>query len=91
MVDDRQPAGFFSEDNGNKSAMRLMSFMALLAAILFGLITVVQCGAGEGDGGVTPGVWITLVFLLAAFAPKALQKFAEEKLPALPPIKPGDG
>ena len=72
------PAGFFQEDNGNQSSMRLMSFVALIAAIIFGLLTVL--GAGGGASG--NGIYITSGFLLAAFAPKAVQKFAEN----LPPI-----
>ena len=67
-------AGFFEEDNGKKSSMRLMSFTALLASILFGLLTLSFAGAGPD------GVYITFGFLLAAFAPKTLQKFAEQKV-----------
>jgi len=71
-----QPVGFFQEDNGNRSSMRLMSFAALIAAIVFGLITTLGVGSGP------EGIYITFGFLLAAFAPKALQKFAESQ--ALP-------
>ena len=70
-----KPVGFFDEDNGNKSSMRLMSFTALIAAIMFGALTTL--GVGEGQ----EGIYITIAFLLAAFAPKALQKFAETKIP----------
>ncbi len=63
-----------TDDNGNISSMRIMSFMALIAAIVFGALTI-NMGAGTDQG-----VYITFGFLLAAFAPKALQKFAEIKI-----------
>ena len=68
-------AGVFSEDNGNSSAMRVMCFMSLLASMGFGTITIIMSGAN-----VVHGVYITMAFLLGAFAPKALQKFAEQKI-----------
>ncbi len=64
-----KPVGFFDEDNGNKSPMRLMSFTALIAAIIFGALTTLGVGGGQ------EGIYITFGFLLAAFAPKAHQKF----------------
>ncbi|HSF74233.1 MAG TPA: hypothetical protein VLA84_10590 [Microcoleus sp.] len=62
-------AEFLQEDNGNYSAMRAMSFIALIAAIVFGGITITSNNA--------EGKYITTSFLVAAFAPKAVQKFAE--------------
>ncbi|MEG4861423.1 hypothetical protein QUB75_29095 [Microcoleus sp. K1-B6] len=62
-------AEFFQENNGNYSAMRAMSFIALIAAIVFGVITINSKNAD--------GKYITTSFLVAAFAPKAVQKFAE--------------
>jgi len=44
--------------------------MSLLAAIAFGGLTILMKTS-------EPGVYITMGFLLGAFAPKALQKFAE--------------
>ena len=58
------PVGFLAEDNGNLSSMRLMSFCSLGAAIVFGLLTVL--GKGGGDG-------ITMVFLTAALKSEALK------------------
>ena len=69
--------GYLEDDRGNPSSMRLMSVIALLASIAFGLLTVLSCNGQEG----LPGVYLTVAFLLAAFAPKALQKFAELKFP----------
>jgi hypothetical protein len=60
---------FFQEDNGKYSTMRAMSFIALIAAIVFGVITLL-----DND---SEGKYITTAFLVAAFAPKAVQKFAE--------------
>lgn len=56
--------------------MRLMSMVALLAAIAFGLITLIHDQANAANG-----LYLTASFLIAAFAPKALQKFAEAKFP----------
>ena len=69
--------GFFSEDNGSKSSMRLMSFIALMAAIAFGFLTILNPAKAVNG---TDGIYITFGFLLSAFAPKAIQKFAETKI-----------
>ena len=60
------------EDNAGKpSAMRAMSFISLAAGIVFGYMTI---------GNPTPeATQITFVFVLGAFAPKAIQKFLEKK------------
>lgn len=60
-----------------KSNMRLMSFMALLASLVFGTITLLHPAAVQD----LDGLYLTFGFLLGAFAPKALQKFAESKVP----------
>jgi intracellular septation protein A len=49
--------------------MRAMSFIALIAAIVFGAITIISNDS--------EGKYITTAFLVAAFAPKAVQRFAE--------------
>ena len=67
--------GFLEDHQGNSSSMRLMSFTALLAAIAFGVITLYKFG-GEMSWD---GLYLTTAFLIAAFAPKSLQKFAEAK------------
>ena len=69
--------GYLEDDHGNPSSMRLMSVVALLASICFGLLTI-QHPAANKDAN---GLYITIAFLLAAFAPKALQKFVEGKFP----------
>ena len=67
------PQGFMKEDNGSYSSMRLMSFVALISAIVFGSISLV---ASDSQGNV--GINLTYSFLVAAFTPKAVQKFAED-------------
>lgn len=62
-------AEFFQGDNEKYSTMRAMSFIALIAAIVFGAITITSNDS--------EGKYITTAFLVAAFAPKAVQKFAE--------------
>lgn len=66
----------FQEDNGNTSMMRVMCFIAEMAAIACGLITLLSSGADK-----TVGLYLTGIFVCAAFAPKAVQKFLEQKIP----------
>jgi len=54
--------------------MRAMSIVVLLCAVGFGVFTLADPTVGE------TGVYITFGFLLAAFAPKALQTFAEGEI-----------
>ena len=70
-MDERPKAGMLHDDTGKMSTMRVMSFMALLASMGAGYMTLVIETAAE------TGFQITGAFLLAAFAPKALQKFFE--------------
>ena len=63
----------FQDHNGKPSSMRLMCFMSLLSAIAIGHLTVL--GYGTEDGPV-----LCAMFLVAAFAPKAVQNFAEKQL-----------
>ena len=53
--------------------MRVMSFIALLASVWFGQLTLTVAANPES------GIYITSAFLISAFAPKALQKFIESK------------
>ncbi len=62
-------AEFLQKKNGQCSAMRAMSFIALIAAIVFGTMTITSNNSAGKD--------ITTAFLAAAFAPKAIQRFAE--------------
>lgn len=71
--------------------MRLMCLLALLASIGFAAVTMVRSApiltrdsAGQETLTAPPrddtGIVISFAFLLAAFAPKVLQKFAEQRL-----------
>ncbi|MEG4517368.1 MULTISPECIES: hypothetical protein [unclassified Microcoleus] len=62
-------AHILQEDNGKYSTMRAMSVIALIAAIVFGAITLTSKNS--------EGQYITTAFLVGAFAPKAVQRFAE--------------
>ena len=71
-TDGRPPAvwrRFFGDDEGNLSSMRLMSLLALLFSMV--LAGAKTCGSAAVD------TELVLYFLVAAFAPKAVQKFAE--------------
>ena len=76
MGNNKTTHGYLTDDHGNPSSMRLMSIVALIAAIMFGLITLLHHEANDQNG-----LYLTGLFLIAAFAPKALQKFAEAKFP----------
>ena len=77
------PPGFLREADGKPSVMRLMSVIALFASIWFGWITLNSNAESQN------GVYITTAFLIAAFAPKALQKFIENYYPTDKTSKPG--
>ena len=63
---------FLSDDQGSPSCMRLMSMLALVVAAFLATVQVFEWGS---DGDKTE---LILYFLVAAFAPKAVQKFAEK-------------
>ena len=69
--------GFLDDHQGNASSMRLMSAVALIASIAFGALSLL--GPAKDDPN---ALYITTAFLIAAFAPKALQKFAEARFPS---------
>lgn len=65
----KELAEIFQDDNLKYSTMRAMSFIALIAAIVFGGLGMTNKDADAK--------YFTTVFLVAAFAPKAVQRFAE--------------
>ena len=70
----KNSVGFMQEKNGYSSSMRLMSLIALISAIIFGGITLAKPEVKD------VGINLTFSFLVAAFTPKAVQKFAETKV-----------
>ena len=67
--------GYLTDGNGNPSTMRSMSITSLIASMIFGILTIILPGANAING-----LYLTIAFLVAAFCPKALQKFAETKI-----------
>jgi len=61
---------FFKDDSGYLSFMRLCSFIALIVAILMSWYAIVFHTEKES-------FTIILTWVIAAFAPKTIQKFAE--------------
>lgn len=97
--DPRRGTGFLEESPGNSSAMRLMCMISLCTAIGLSVFSAVisQPYKQLDDKGratlVFPqrdpqGIYLIYGFLVAAFAPKAIQKFAEQKLPTFNPSQP---
>ena len=60
-----------TDDQGNVSSMRIMSMLALAIAALLAVLPALGYSGGNSEH--------VLYFLIAAFAPKAVQKFAEKK------------
>ena len=95
----RRGTGFLEESPGNSSAMRLMCMISLCTAIGLSVFSAVisQPYKQLDDKGRTTlvypqrdlqGIYLIYGFLVAAFAPKAIQKFAEQKLPTFNPSQP---
>ena len=64
---------YFTEETGKPSCMRLMSFISLLSAVAIAIMTINVVDAESKD----EGLLLTYAFLVSAFAPKTVQKFAE--------------
>lgn len=65
---------FFEDNAGSKSSMRLMSMMALVTSIILSILAVL------GETQSEDVLLLVGTFLTAAFAPKTVQKFAENNL-----------
>lgn len=61
----------FSENSGRLSSVRVNSFIALLAAIGLSVFAIERASISES----TP---LIISWLVAGFAPKVVQKFAEK-------------
>ncbi len=81
----KKKSGFLEEDSGARSSMRLMSMISLGASIMFGMMTLYASlndtsKDAQKAGCNSNGIILTAMFLVGAFAPKAVQKFAEQKI-----------
>ena len=63
---------YLNDSDDNPSSMRLMSLLALIVAAGLAFVEVFEWGSAESK------TELVLYFLIAAFAPKAVQKFAEK-------------
>lgn len=70
----KKGVGFFTDNDGNPSSMRLMSLMSLVTSMALAFIA-----ATSGNPISSETVQIIFVFMLGAFAPKTVSKFAESK------------
>ena len=69
-------AGMLEDDKGNTSYMRGASMASLVYAMAVGAILILKPLEDPSTG-----LYVFTAFLLGAFAPKAVQKFAEAKIP----------
>ena len=68
-----KPAGFFQDDNGKNSPLRVGSFAVLIAAILFGWLTI-------GGKATAAEAELTYGLLAAAFGTKTVNKFSTSRV-----------
>jgi hypothetical protein len=69
--------GFLQDDQGHQSSLRIMAMLALGASIIIALIAMLDQRAAASANG----LYLTGMFLTAAFTGKVAQKFAEGKTP----------
>lgn len=72
ILEDNRNVGYLTDDNGNKSEVRVMSVFAFIAAIFTQVFIFFK---PPEDYFI--GIYIFTAWLIAAFAPKVIQKFAE--------------
>jgi hypothetical protein len=67
--------GYLTDDEGNPSTMRVMSWCSFLIACVVGILLIVRTPADTFTG-----LYVFTAFLVGGFVPKAIQKFAEQPL-----------
>ncbi len=75
MAEEKE-VGYHTDDNGNPSNMRAMSTSSLVAAFVCAGLTL----SGTAPDPST-GLYLSSMFMVGAFCPKMIQKFAEVKMP----------
>lgn len=75
MSDIETKANVFQDDNGNSSYMRVMSAASFVACVLVAVLLMIRPPADPYTG-----LYIFTAFLVGAFVPKMIQKFAEQPL-----------
>jgi membrane protein YdbS with pleckstrin-like domain len=79
MAEKIRNTDFLKESNGKSSIMRLMSFLSLLWAFLLSFVVI--AGSFYFNANVSYGALVIVgFFVVGAFAPKAIQRFAENKV-----------
>lgn len=74
--------GVLDDHSGKPSLTRRMSVASFVMAIVIAFIVLIS----EGPESIrSPDVYIFSVFVLGAFAPKVVQRFAERSFPAASP------
>jgi hypothetical protein len=67
--------GYLTDNNGNPSTMRSMSWCSFILAAIAGILLIVRPPADSFTG-----LYVFTAFLVGGFVPKAIQKFAEQPL-----------
>lgn len=74
-MDENRPIGYLTDDNGNPSTMRTMSWCSFILSAITGILIIVHPPVDSFTG-----LYIFTAFLVGGFVPKAIQKFAEQPL-----------
>ena len=75
MADTEAKASVFQDDNGNSSYMRVMSGASFVACVAVAASLMIRPPEDPYTG-----LYIFTAFLVGAFVPKMIQKFAEQPL-----------
>ena len=71
-MEEAKPVGYLTDDEGNPSTMRVMSWCSFLIACVIGILLIVRTPADTFTG-----LYVFTAFLVGGFVPKFIQKFAE--------------
>lgn len=74
-MDEQKPVGYLTDNDGNPSTMRVMSWCSFVLSAVTGILLIVRPPADSFTG-----LYVFTAFLVGGFVPKAIQKFAEQPL-----------